>query len=302
MKQGEDMRFKLMLAAIASLLMIAGAQAQDGARAFFPVPAGTNDIDLTATFSQLETSTSVINSAVFTPSYRHTFDLGGDAATFLIGLPVGTVSGTLFGVLDVDAPVAQGDLFVGGTIGLLGAPALTPMAYAQNPVGLSVSLSTKLFLPTGAYDSNNYVSLGQNRWSLQASLPISYVLGGSLLDPQLTTLELVPSVQVFGDNPDSPKSHAVTSQAPIFGLEGHVTHNFNPAVWAALDAYAQAGGETTIGGFAQGNAEQSLSLGATLGFSLAPSVAVRLNYQEQVYSSISGNDSRRFMATSAFLF
>ena len=128
------------------------------------------------------------------------------------------------------------------------------------------------------------------------------MLGGSLLDPQLTTIELVPSVQVFGDNPDSPFFHNVTGQAPIFGLEGHVTHNFNPAVWAALDAYAQAGGETLTNGTGDGNAEQSLSLGATLGFSLAPTVAVRLNYQEQVYSSIAGNDSRRFMATSAFLF
>ena len=155
MKQGETMRLKLMLVAIASVLMIGGAQAQDGARAFFPLPAGTNDIDLTATFSQLESNGSVFNSAVFTPSYRHSFDLGGDAATFLIGLPIGTVYGTLLGGLDVNAPVAQGDLFVGGTVGLLGAPALTPMAYAQNPVGLSVSLSTKLFLPTGAYDSNN---------------------------------------------------------------------------------------------------------------------------------------------------
>ena len=103
----------------------------------------------------MESKGSVFNSAVFTPSYRHSFDLGGDAATFLIGLPIGTVYGTLLGGLDVNAPVAQGDLFVGGTVGLLGAPALTPMAYAQNPVGLSVSLSTKLFLPTGAYDSNN---------------------------------------------------------------------------------------------------------------------------------------------------
>ncbi len=302
MKQGEIMRFKLMLAAIASLLMVAGAQAQDGARAFFPLPAGTNDIDLTATFSQFETSTSVIDSAVFTPSYRHTFDLGGDAATFLIGLPVGTVSGTLFGVLDVNAPVAQGDLFVGGTVGLLNAPALTPMAYAQNPVGLSVSLSSKLFLPTGAYDSNNYVSLGQNRWSLQASLPITYTLGTSLIDPNLTTFEVVPSVQIFGDNPDSPIVHTVTSQAPLFGLEGHVSHTFNPAIWAALDAFAQVGGQTSTNGVANPDDQQSLALGATVGVVLSPAISLRLSYQEQVYSKTAGNDSRRFMATSAFLF
>jgi len=300
------MGLKLLLAAIASVLMIGGAQAQDGARAFFPLPAGTNDIDLTATFSQLESNGSVFNSAVFTPSYRHTFDLAGDSATFLIGWPVGALNAAVDfgpgGIVDMNTDPAQGDLFVGGTIGLLNAPALTPMAYAQNPVGLSVSLSSKFFMPTGDYDSDRLLNLGQNRWSLQASLPITYTLGTSLIDPNLTTFEIVPSVQIFGDNTDTPIFHYVSSQAPLFGLEGHVSHTFNPAIWAALDAFAQLGGQTSTNGVAHPDDQQSLALGATVGVVLSPAVSLRLSYQEQVYSKTAGNDSRRFMATSAFLF
>ena len=132
---------------------------------------------------------------------------------------------------------------------------------------------------------------------------MSHTLGDFISRPAgLTTFEVMPTVQIFGDNPDAPMTHAVMSQAPLFGLEGHITRNFNPAVWAALDAFAQVGGETSSNGVANGDAQETLALGATLGVSLAPTVAVRLSYQEQVYSSKANNASRRFMATSAFLF
>src|SRR3954471_20599933 len=89
------MRAKLMMAAIVSLLMVAGAHAQEGARAYFPVPAGTNDAELTLSIVHAEAGGVVADSIAVTPSYRHAFDLGGDAATFLIGIPVGKVSGTV---------------------------------------------------------------------------------------------------------------------------------------------------------------------------------------------------------------
>ena len=299
------MHLKIVVAAIASVLMIASAHAQDGARAYFPVPAGTNDIEGTLTVSHMEIPAGVFDSPVFTPSYRHTFDVMGDAVTFLIGLPVGKVSATLntpFGPFPQETNPAQGDLFVGGTVGLVGAPALAPMDYATFQPGLAVSFATKLFLPTGNYDSSRFVNLGQNRWSFQASLPIMYVLGGSLVDPQVTTFELVPSVQIFGDNKDAPGPATVGSQAPLYGVEAHVTHSFNPMVWAAVDGFAAFGGETSFDGIAQKDGQQSLSLGATLGLTLSRSVALRLNYQEQVYSNVPKSVNRRFMGTAAFLF
>jgi len=299
------MHLKILVATIAFILTISGAYAQDGARAYFPLPAGTNDIDLTATFSQLEYQGSIFNSFVITPSYRHSFDLFGDAATFLIGWPVGKLSASVnspVGPIDLETDPAQGDFFVGGTLGLLGAPALSPLEYVQFQPGLAVSVTTKLFVPTGAYDSNRLLNLGGNRWSLQAALPITYMLGSSILDPGLTTLEVVPSVQIFSDNEDAFGPVNVFGQAPIFAVEGHITRSFGQGLWGAVDGSAEFGGETSADGSLNGDAHQAVSLGATFGLSLSPSVAVRLNYQEQVYSNISSSDSRRFMATSAFLF
>jgi len=302
------MHLKLLVAAILSVLMVAAAHAQEGARAYFPVPAGTNDIEITGTFSHLGASGSSIDSATITPSYRRTFDLGGDAATFLIGLPLGKVSGTfnfpILGSVTQETDPAQGDLFIGGTIGLINAPALTPMAFAQYQPGFSMSAVGRVFMPTGAYDSTppNLLNLGQNRWTVEAMLPMSYIMGTSLIDPNLTTFELIPTVQIFGDNNDPVGLAKVSSQAPLFGAEAHITHSFSPMVWASVDGFAAFGGETSIDGVKQNNGQQSLSAGATLGLTLSQSVALRLSYQQQVYSKTPDTTSRTFMATTAFLF
>lgn len=299
------MRLKFVVAGIASAMVINGAHAEDGARAYFLLPSGTSDIDLTATFLRLESNGSVFDSSVVTPSYRHSVNVSGDAATFLIGLPIGSLSASLntpVGTVNLATNPAQGDLFVGATLGLVGSPALTPMEYAQFRPGLAISVSTKVFLPTGNYDSSRLLNLGQNRWSIEASLPISYVLGGSLLDPELTTFEIEPSVQIFGDNKEPFGGPTMTSQAPLFGVESHVTHNFTHTVWASVDGSAEFGGETSVNGVASGDAQQSVSAGATLGLSLTQSIALRLSGEQQVYSNMPGSARRTFMATSAFLF
>lgn len=293
------------MAAIASALMIAGAQAQEGARAYFPVPAGTNDIEFTGTYVHTETSGVTADSFTVTPSYRRALDLFGDAGTFLIGIPVGKVSGTTpFG--DEDTGVGLGDMFIGGTVGLINAPALTPQGYVQYKPGFSASVVGRVFLPTGAYDSSRILNLGGNRWSAEVMLPMSYMMGSSLVDPTLTTFEVIPSVQIFGDNNDPftpfPGFITSTGQAPLYGVEAHLTHSFSPMVWASADAYGKLGGETSVNGVGQGDAQQSLALGATLGLTLSQSTALRLSYQHNVYSKTSNAAGSTFMATAAFLF
>lgn len=290
---------------VASFLMITGALSQDGARAYHLLPEGTDIISLTATLLHAEIAGSVFDVGAVTPTYRQSIDVFGNAGSILIGMPVGSLSAslnTLGGTIDLNTDLAQGDLFVGGVFGLFGSPSLSPIDYAQYKPGLRASVATKLFLPTGDYDSSRLLNLGGNRWSLQASLPISYVLGDTMIDPELTTFEIIPVVQIFGDNEDPFGGPSVTSQDPIFGLEGHITRTFGPTVWAALDGYYKSGGETSADGVRKGNAKEELALGATLGLSLAPSFALRLSYEEVVYSNVPNSSARRFEVTSAYLF
>lgn len=301
---------RMVLAVVASASMVTGALSFDGARAYHLRPEGAGDISLTMTLQHAggnfgPAETTNLDVMVLTPTYHTTFDVLGNVGTFLIGLPVGNVSlESSAGTIDVDTGIAQGDLVVGGALGLVGTPSLELMDYVQHKPGFQAMVETKLFLPTGDYDPNRMVNLGQNRWSLQLGLPISYVLGDTTIDPELTTFEIRPVVQIFGDNEDPfiGIGADVTSQAPIFGVEGHVTRTFSPSVWGAIDGYYEIGGETSRDGVAQGDGQETLALGATLGLVFSPSFAVRASYRHQVYSSVPDASGHTLEITSGFLF
>ena len=301
---------RIVLAAAASLSMISGALSWDGARAYHLRPEGSSDISLTmtllhgaGTIELVGTESSELDVGVLTPAYRHSFDLFGNAGTFLIGMPVGAVSfSTTSGIIDAETGIAQGDLFIGGVWGLVGSPSLSLMEYVQHQPGFQASIATKLFLPTGDYDASRSANLGLNRWSMQASLPISYVLGDTMIDPELTTFEIRPLVHIFGDNEEPFGGADVSSKAPIFGVEGHITRNFGNSVWAALDGYYEIGGETTVDGIAQDDELETLAVGATLGLVLSPSFATRVSYRHLVYSNVPDSSGHTLEVTAAYLF
>lgn len=299
------------LAAVISLAMATSALSFDGARAYHLRPEGASDLSLTTTLlGATETvnfgggdETSDLGVGVVTPSYRHSFDLLGNAGTILIGMPLGSASySTSAGTVDVDTDFAQGDMFIGGVWGLVGAPSMSLMEYVQYKPGFQASVAARVFAPTGDYDSSRLLNLGQNRWTLEASLPMSYALGDSMIDPNLMTFEIRPFAVVFSDNDDPFGGADVSSKDPIYGVEGHITRNFGNSVWAALDGYYETGGETSADGVAQGDARDTLSLGATLGLVLSPSYAVRLSYRESVYSSAPDGSVRALEIATAFLF
>jgi hypothetical protein len=296
---------RIILALVASSFMITCALAQDGARAYFLLPEDTNIASLTASGLHTEVGATHIDVGVLTASYRRTFDVGGDAGAFLIGLPIGALSGAIdtgFGVVPQNNNLALGDLFIGGELGLVGSPSLSPLDYSQYKPGLRAGVAAKLFMPTGDYKSSRLANLGQNRWTLQASLPISYVLGDSMIDPAITTIEIVPSVDIYGNNNDAVGPALVSSQDPLWKLEGHVTHTFSPTIWAALDAYYEIGGRTSADGVQTAKARESFALGATLGLVLSQSLSLRLNYVEQLYSNTPNTVGRGVQLTTAFMF
>lgn len=304
---------RIAMAAMASASMVTGALSWDGSRAYHLRPEGSSDISLTMTLLHAQGTIDLggpvestdLDVSVLTPNYRHTFDVLGNVGAVLIGLPMGNVSfESSAGTIDVDTGVAHGDLVVGGALGLVGAPSLSLMEYVQHKPGFQAMVAAKLFAPTGDYDPDRMVNLGQNRWTFEASLPISYVLGDTMIDPELMTFEIRPVVQIFGDNDDpfSGLGADVTSQDPIFGVEGHITRNFGNSVWAAIDGYYETGGETFRDGVAQGDGLETFALGATLGLVLSPSLAMRLSYRELVYSNMPDSSGRTLEATAAFLF
>ena len=65
-------------------------------------------------------------------------------------------------------------------------------------------------------------------------------------------------------------------------MEGHASRNIIPRVWLSADAYYNVGGETRIDRVSQGNAADTLRLGAGMGARLWPGGDIVLNAESVV--------------------
>jgi len=132
-------------------------------------------------------------------------------------------------------------------------------------------------------------------------MPMAWYLGQSFLDPALTTIELLPSVHLFGDN-DDPRGAKTTSQDPLLRIEAHVTRNLHKAVWVSLDGQYVYGGETSADGRDNDDTQRAFELGGTVNVAFSRSASVKLSYGEVVSRNDQGPDGYmvRLIANVAF--
>jgi len=286
--------------AAASLAIAGGAHAQDdGPRVYQLAPLGAKTFTAFAvakrgnetpesgdvvTGSQIDTDIVVLR-------YAQTFSLGGRQFTPFFILPTGHVRSTAQGPAGkvVTESGGLGDVQVGGVIGLFGAPALAPEAFARFRPQVSSGLLVRVFFPTGAYSRDQPVNLGANRHAYQLGLPIGVVLGQSYLDRSLTTLELLPTVTFYDANAQ-PYAAARVTKAPQLALESHLTRNFGHSIWVSADMLYRHGGETTTDGRADRNPIRGWSAGLSGAVRLAPKATVVLTYEHVVERSDQGPD------------
>ena len=294
-----DPRRRPGLAVIATLTLAlaTGARAQDdGPRTYQLAPIGAKTFtafvvnkrgneapegDLVPG-SSIDTDTLVLR-------YAQTFSLGGRALSPFVILPTGSVRSTVHAPTGdvVTDSAGLGDAQIGGAIGLFGAPALQPEAYALYRPGISSQFLARVFLPTGAYSRDQPVNLGAHRYAFQLGLPTSLVLGQTYASPTLTTLELLPTITFYGEN-GAPYGASRVTKAPQFSLEGHLIRSFGPTFWASADMLYRDGGETTTDGRPDHNPTRGWSAGLTGAARLAPNAVVALTYEHIVERSDQG--------------
>ncbi len=74
-------------------------------------------------------------------------------------------------------------------------------------------------------------------------------------------------------------------------VEGHITRDLTPAVWLSLDALFMGGGETSVDGVDQQNAQSSLGIGGTVGLNLSQAMILQATYGNPVAQNESGADA-----------
>lgn len=300
----------ICLTALLSILPRAQAQG-DGPRAYFPLPVDSNIVAGYGMFIDGNKSLDPgfvfsdgnleLNVGVF--QYTRCFNFMDQTAGLFGIVPAGKVSGTLGGgsLSPESSSSGLGDIILGGVFTLYGMPAMTPKEFQEFDPGFSLSLLAKLTAPTGAYDDSQVINLGTNRWSAQVGVPLFYYFGETLLDEDLTTIEILPTVTFFTDNND-PFGGSSMEQDPLFRIEAHITRNINRALWVSLDSMWTYGGETTTDGVSGDNTQSSLSLGGSVGLNLSQSLSIKASYGGIVARNDNGAEGHMFRTVVSFVF
>jgi hypothetical protein len=275
--------------AAASLAFAAPARAQDdGPRVYQLAPVGLQTLtaflvnkrgddgpDPGQTTPGSETRTDIL-----VLRYARTFSLEGRQLTPFFILPTGRLE-VRQGAGSGDVSRGLGDAQLGATLGLVGAPALTPAAFADYRPMLSMSLLGRVFFPTGAYSGQQPVNLGANRFSYQLGLPTTFMFGQSFRDPRLTALEVLPTVTFYSSN-RAPFAADVRTQSPMFSLEAHLTHNFTRRVWISADLLYRDGGASRTDGVDNEDPVHGLSAGGSAALPFVGKTSLIFTYEHVV--------------------
>ncbi|WP_373806624.1 transporter [Delftia acidovorans] len=108
-----------------------------------------------------------------------------------------------------------------------------------------------VWLPTGQYNRNDPLSLGENRW--KAALQAGWIkpLGKSV------TMDLAADVTVFGKNDDFGAHSATLKQKAQFQFQGLLRYHLSDTSDLRLGLSHLTGGETQVNGVAQGDRQST---------------------------------------------
>jgi len=155
-----------------------------------------------------------------------------------------------------------GDLILAGAVWLLNSP----------DSGRYFGITPYLFLPTGDYDRNDALNLGENRWKL--------VLQAGYITPlsKSVTLDLVADVTLFGDNDDFGPSGATLEQRPLYQFQTFLRYHVNPR-WDLRAGLSHAfGGETEVDGTDQDDRTRTTKASVGTAWFATPTVQLIFNY------------------------
>ncbi len=285
---------------VAGVCMPSG-QAQDlSPRAYVITPVHANAITLTWSFydgnidynGALPVSGATGTYSVPILSYYHAFSFFGRSANIVASLPYafGNFQGTAFG--------AEQHLYRSGlldsvyrfSVNLKGGPAMPPQKFMKWRQKMLLGASLKVMAPTGQYDPTKLINWGTNRWSFKPEFGYSQRWAGKWI------VDGYFGVWFFTTNPDFWSRNSFyagtrsQSQNPIGALEGHLSYDFKPKLWASLDANFWFGGATSVNGVQNSETYQTNSrLGGTFAVPITNHQSLKFSYSNGTYIRFGGN-------------
>jgi hypothetical protein len=265
------------------------------------VDGNVNPLDPSYTIN----SDADVDANLVMAGYSRNFSLFGKTAQLAYLQPMGDMS--LRSKSGSENPIDSsangfGDPFFEFNINLLGPePQRTlPDALRYNP-GFSMDLLVDLSVPLGEYNKGEAINMGMNRYWGRIGLPMIYQIGDVWAPGHRTSLEVIPTVILYGDNDDyGPNGEFTQSTDPGYSIAAHLTHDLNDDIWVSLDyTYLQLG-DSEVGPIKSDGADFS-SIGATIGTQLTRNMVATLGYQSTLDDDSPG-DVRMSTFSLSFIF
>ena len=287
----------VVVTVIVGMFTSLAANAQVPPRFYWKTLQGTNAVPVIAMSasgnsnpldqSHIFDPAAILSADIAIPGFAKMLPVWNKAAMVAVLLPMGRIEGDfLAGRL---ASSGFGDPMIEFNINLIGPPPIMtlPDLLRYEP-GFSMDLVVDVVIPLGQYDNTQGLNLGQNRWYGRIGTPIVWQLG-PWIPASRTTLEIFPSVWLFGDNDDFVGENL--SSDATFELETHLTRNFTSKFWASLDATYTSSGDSTIGSTTAAGSSMTL-VGYTLGYQINDSMQLTIGYKSTMNNDAASDELR----------
>ncbi|EGH70395.1 transporter [Pseudomonas syringae] len=149
---------------------------------------------------------------------------------------------------------------------ILGAPVKWTLATANKDV---FSVAPYLYLPTGSYENDDTLNLGENRWRLLLQAAYIHHFNARW------ALDTAADVSWFSDNDDYGSGSDTLEQKTRYEYQAYLSYNVSPQTRFAVGGGHIDGGENRVGGVNQDDQLSTTYLRVSATHMLTPSIQVQ---------------------------
>lgn len=204
----------------------------------------------------------------------HTMSLFGFTTQIYAVLPYAwaKVTGKYMGIDDSRTRSGLGDMRMRISLLLLGARPITVQELAKKSPKIVLGTSLTVSAPTGQFFSDKVINIGTNRWSFKPEIGISYPFYKNWF------IDFYAGVWFFTNNNSFFPGNSVRSQKPLGTIQAHLSYNFNPAMWAAVDLTYYTGGQSSVDGLKDNDDQNNVRIGGTFNLPISKKHALKFAY------------------------
>jgi len=206
-----------------------------------------------------------LNSQVGILRGVHFTEIGGYIVDPQFLLPFGKLEGK-DDLSSLGSASGVGDLILAATVWLVNRP----------QTGTYFGITPFIYAPTGSYDKNDALNLGENRWKF--ALQAGFIT--KLTDK--VSLDLAGDVTVYGKNDEYSAANLTMKQKPSMQFQGYLRYHMSDAWDLRAGVSHTAGGETEIDGVDQSDRMRTTKVSVGTGWFVAPDLQLLANYARDV--------------------